>query len=259
MTFTPAAGNGVAIYSAPGAPALQVLPAGSVRLPGLPATPASGTTMVCHDATGTLGRCNPLASVGPKGDKGDKGDTGATGPTGSAGPAGATGPAGAPGPTGATGPAGAAGVAGATGPAGPAGATGPAGPAGPIGPTGPTGATGPAGPQGAVAGVSVMRHGCFSVADPLSNVVAPATLISGSGYTVTSAYGGGQTRSYFIMFDQPPGGLNSTVLLDIRSGPGRSMTANVTRDYVIDLLVTVDVASNISAGENLSVCFSLFR
>lgn len=115
------------------------------------------------------------------------------------------------------------------------------------------------GPQGAVAGVSVMRHGCFTVADPLSNIVAPATLISGSDYTVTSAYGGGQTRSYFIMFDQPPGGLNSTVMLDIRSGPGRSMTANVTRDYMIDLLVTVDVASNISAGENLSVCFLLFR
>lgn len=262
MTLTPAAGSRVVIHSAPGTPALQVLPGGEVRLPNLPATPAIGTTMVCHDATGALGRCNPLASQGPKGDKGDpgeKGDKGDTGATGPAGPVGATGSAGSAGPAGATGSTGATGATGPTGPAGATGPAGPVGPAGPSGPAGPTGATGPAGPQGAVAGVSVMRHGCFSVTDPLSNTLAPATRISGNGYTVTSAYGGGQTRSYFIFFDQPPGGLDSTVLLDIRSSPGRSMAATVKRDNIIDLLVTVDVASNIASGENLSVCFSLFR
>lgn len=95
--------------------------------------------------------------------------------------------------------------------------------------------------------------------DPLSNTLAPATRTSGNGYTVTSAYGGGPTRSYFIMFDQPPGGLDSTVLLDIRSSPGRNMAATVTRGNPIDLLVTVDVGSNIASGENLSACFSLFR
>ncbi|WP_233244408.1 MULTISPECIES: hypothetical protein [unclassified Acidovorax] len=104
-----------------------------------------------------------------------------------------------------------------------------------------------------------MRHGCFSVADPLSNTLAPATLISGNGYSVNPAYGGGQTRSYLIFFDQPPGGLDSTVLLDIRSSSGRNMAATVTRGTVIDLQVTVDVGTNINSGENLSVCFSLLR
>lgn len=82
MSFTPAAGGGVVIHSAPGAPALAVLPTGEVRLPALPATPATATGAVCHDAAGTLTRCDPLAAVGPKGD---------TGATGSQGPAGFSG------------------------------------------------------------------------------------------------------------------------------------------------------------------------
>lgn len=244
ITFTPATGNGVIIHSAPGAPALQVLPTGSVRLPGLPSAPATATNVVCHDAAGTLGRCDPLAAVGAKGDKGDPGDAGPPGPTG---------------PQGATGPAGPKGDAGATGAQGPAGLQGPAGPAGPQGPAGPKGDTGPAGPQGAVAGVATMRHGCFTVQDPLANTLAPATLVSGNGYTVNSAYGGGTSRTYFIFFDTPPGGLDSTVLLDVRSSAGRSLAATVTRGNPIHLLVVVEVRDTIAPGENLNLCFALFR
>ena len=156
LTFTPAAGGGVVIHSAPGAPALAVLPTGEVRLPALPATPATATGAVCHDAAGTLGRCDPLAAVGPKGDKGDKGDLGdpgAQGPAGPTGPKGDTGDTGAQGPAGATGPKGDTGNTGAAGPAGPkgdTGATGAQGPAGSAGPAGPAGADGAQGPAGAM-------------------------------------------------------------------------------------------------------------
>jgi hypothetical protein len=111
-----------------------------------------------------------------------------------------------------------------------------------------------------VAGVSFLRHGCFKVQDPLSNTLAPATILSGTGYTVNPAYGGGQTRTYFIFFDQSPGGTNLTALLDIRTSTGRSLAATYsTTSSFIDLLVTVDVGSTINAGEDLSFCFSVMR
>ena len=163
MSFTPAAGGGVVIHSAPGAPALAVLPTGEVRLPALPATPATATGAVCHDAAGTLTRCDPLATVGPKGDpgaQGPQGDPGPIGPqgnTGSTGPAGPAGPRGDTGATGAQGPAGPAGAAGQPGPAGPTGADGAQGPTGPMGPRGDTGATGSQGPAG-FSGLEVVEH-----------------------------------------------------------------------------------------------------
>lgn len=148
MTFTPAANGAVVIEAPAGTPALRVQPSGAVQLPGLPATAATLTTAVCHDAAGTLGRCDAAALAGSQG------------PAGPAGPAGATGPTGA---TGAT------------------GATGPTGPAGANGATGATGATGPKGDPGTGGGASVVglaetRHGCFS---------ADRTVLSGAGYTVT--------------------------------------------------------------------------
>ncbi|UJB66003.1 collagen-like protein [Acidovorax sp. YS12] len=146
MSFTPAAGGGVVIHSAPGAPALAVLPTGEVRLPALPATLATATGAVCHDAAGTLTRCDPLAAVGPKGDPGAQGPQGDPGPIGPQGSTGSTGPAGPAGPRGDTG---ASGAQGPVGPAGAAGQPGPAGPAGPKGDTGASGAQGPVGPAGA--------------------------------------------------------------------------------------------------------------
>lgn len=305
MTFTPAPGGGVVIHSTPGAPALQVLPSGGVRLPGLPATPAMATSVVCHDAAGTLGRCGPQTGVGQKGDKGDKGDKGekgdpgAAGAPGPAGPAGATGPAGPKGDAGAAGAQGAAGPAGATGPQGPAGSTGPAGPAGadglqgPAGPKGDTGATGaqgpqgdpgpqgsqgpagpagpkgdmgatgpqgPAGPQGAVAGVEDVRHGCFNGTYSTSEPLHPVTFISGSGYTVAPALHPSDTkkRVYFIFFTYPPGGRDTTVLLDVRSSSGHSLPVTVERPNWVDLLLQVDVNS-LQDLETFSVCFMLMR
>ncbi|MDR0225478.1 MAG: hypothetical protein LBI66_03570 [Burkholderiaceae bacterium] len=146
IVLTPPAGGGVLINSGTGSPALRVGPTGSVDLPGLPATAASLTSPVCHDAAGALGRCDP-ASVG-------------MGPTGPAGPAGATGA------TGATGTAGTAGPAGAAGPTGATGATGPEGQPGVAGPTGATGATGSMPPdQGFSA--TVAGSDLFSASAPL--------------------------------------------------------------------------------------------
>ena len=273
MTLTPAAGGAVVIESAPNSPALQVGPSGDVRLPGLPATPAAGTGVVCHDAAGTLGRCSPLTAVGPKGDQGVKGDTGATGaagPQGAAGPAGHIGPAGpkgdagVPGAAGATGPQGAQGPQcpqGPQGPTGAAGASGLQGAPGPQGPQGPKGDTGPTGPQGALAGVSAVRHGCFTVNDAGFNPFAPASLVSGSGYNVNPAISpnGATKRAYFIFFNTPPGGLNSTVLLDVRAITGRSLPATVQRGTPIDLLLEVDLGNGFMPNEGISVCFMLMR
>jgi hypothetical protein len=180
IALTPPNGGGVVLNAAPGTPALRVSPAG-VQLPGLPGTSATFQQVVCRDATGVVGNCDPAAVTGPRGATGAtgatgaRGEAGATGPAGTTGSAGPTGPAGATGSAGATGPAGATGSVGATGPAGvtgstgvtgpagatgaigatgpagatgPVGATGPAGAAGPVGTTGPAGATGAAGPQG---------------------------------------------------------------------------------------------------------------
>ena len=249
MTFTPAAGSGVVIQSASGTPALQVLPTGDVRLPGLPATPATATSAVCHDAAGTLGHCDPQAAVGPQG---DKGDPGAPGPAGPQGPAGAQGAPGAQGLAGPTGP---------TGPTGPAGPKGDAGDTGAQGPAGPKGDTGPAGPQGTVAGVAFVRHGCFVVSGPASNPLAAPSTINGHGYSVNPALDPGDStkRVYFILFDAPPGGLDSTVLLDVRSSTGRSLAATVQRGSPIDLLLKVDLGASFPEAEDLSVCFTLMR
>ena len=194
---------------------------GKVRLPQL-----AGAGFVRADAQGVLSvdAAGPVGPAGPPGPQGPKGDPGSTGATGAQG------------------------------------SPGPQGPTGPEGPQGATGATGPAGPAGTVAGVSFLRHGCFKVQDPLSNTLAPATILSGTGYTVNPAYGGGQTRTYFIFFDQSPGGTNLTALLDIRTSTGRSLAATYsTTSSFIDLLVTVDVGSTINAGEDLSFCFSAMR
>lgn len=197
---------------------------GKVTLPQL-----GSAGFVRADAQGVLS-VDTTGPVGPAGPQGPKGDTGDSGAQGVQGPQGATGPA------------------------------GPTGPTGPQGDTGPQGPQGPAGPAGSVAGVAYLRHGCFKVADPLSNTLAPATLVSGSGYTVNQAYGGGQTRTYFIFFDQPPAGRDFTVLLDIRTSTGRSLAATFdTQTPSIELLVTVDVSNTINAGEDLSFCFSALR
>lgn len=100
MTFTPASGSGVVIYSAPSAPALQVQPDGKVQLPGLPGTPATATTAVCHDAAGTLQRCDPAALAGPAGPIGLQGPPG---PQGIPGLQGLPGTDGAPGADGGNG------------------------------------------------------------------------------------------------------------------------------------------------------------
>jgi hypothetical protein len=198
---------------------------GKVTLPQL-----GGAGFVRADAQGVLSvdATGPVGPAGPQGPKGDAGSNGATGPQGP------------------------------TGPAGPQGDAGPQGPAGPAGSAGPTGPTGPA---GTVAGVSFLRHGCFKVQDPLSNTLAPATIASGTGYTVNPAYGGGQTRTYFIFFTEPAAGKDLTVLLDIRAGStGRGMAAtSTTTTPHIDVLITVDVSNNINAGEELRVCFSALR
>lgn len=152
MTFTPSAGSAVVIESASGAPALRVQPTGQVQLPGLPGTSATSTQAVCHDAAGTLSRCDPAALGGSPG---PAGATGATGPAGPTGPAGATG---------ASGPAGPAGTTGATGSAGPKGDRGDPGPGG----------------GGSITGLSEVRHGCFTAA---------AAVTSGAGYSVTQTAG----------------------------------------------------------------------
>lgn len=203
MTFTPAPGSGVVIHSVPSAPALQVLPSGGVRLPGLPATPATATSTVCHNAACTLSRCGPQTGVGQKGDKGEKGEKGDPGAAG---------------------------------------------------------APGPAGPQGAVAGVEDVRHGCFNGTYSTSEPLHPVTFISGSGYTVAPALHPSDTkkRVYFIFFTYPPGGRDTTVLLDVRSSSGHSLPVTVERPNWVDLLLQVDVNS-LQELETFSVCFMLMR
>lgn len=65
VTMTPPTGGNVVINSAPATPALVVQPAQQVKLPGLPAA-AVYTQGVCHDASGTLGRCDAQVP-GPSG------------------------------------------------------------------------------------------------------------------------------------------------------------------------------------------------
>lgn len=225
MTFTPAAGGGVVVHSAPGAPALQVLPSGEVRLPGLPAAPAMAAGVVCHDTAGTLGRCDPLAAVGAKGDKGDPGEPGAPGAKGDKGD------------------------------------KGDQGDRGDKGDKGDKGEQGDPGPPGAAAAVPVMRHGCFTVAMPAMDRMQPAVITSGQNYVVSAALHptDAAKRVYFVIFDTPPGGLDSTVLLDVRSSSGRALDATVERHYVLDLILQVNLGATFPSEEGLSVCFTLVR
>ena len=56
------------------------------------------------------------------------------------------------------------------------------------------------------------------------------------------------------------GGLDSTVLLDARnSTTGRGIPIKVQRGSPIHLTLTVNVDNEFTAGQALSVCFSLFR
>ncbi len=113
IVLTPPNGGGVLLNSAPNTPALRVGPAG-VQLPGLPNTSATFQQVVCRDATGVVGNCDPAAITGPRGATGATGATGAPGATGAQGEAGATGPAGPQGVQGTTGPAGVQGPVGLT-------------------------------------------------------------------------------------------------------------------------------------------------
>ena len=148
IAFTPPPGGGVVVNSSANTPGLRVDPAG-VQLPGLPSSPATLSSIVCHDGSGVLGRCNPASTAGAQGVPGPRGDTGATGATG------------------------------ATGPQGPKGDTGDRGLVGPAGPQGVIGAQGVPGAAGAsVTGVAEARQGCFG---PTANV------LSGSNYSVSAA------------------------------------------------------------------------
>lgn len=221
MTLTPAAGSGVVIDSAPGSPALRVQPTGAVQVPGLPGTPATLTTAVCHDANGTLGRCDPAALAGAQG------------------PAGATGPAGPAGPTGATGPAGPVGAAGATGPAGAAGAPGAAGAIGP---------QGPAGAGGGLTGLTEVRHGCFS---------ANAAVISGAGYTVSLTVIG-TTVGYTVSFTPAVGAGSYTLLQDGRTSTGRALAIITGGDTASGLTFAPGWLD--AGGETIQrICFMLAR
>lgn len=221
MTLTPAAGSATVIQSAGGAAALRVQSNGEVQLPGIAATPAAGTTAVCHDANGTLGRCDPAALAGTQG------------PAGPAGPAGATGPQGAPGAAGVQGPKGDAWLVKATAEA--AGPNCAAGgqrldfgkdtnsnsvlDAGEISSTsyacnGAQGAQGVQGIQGppgtgGVSGLTEVRHGCFD---------AVGTIASGAGYSVAVASG-----VYTVSFNPAVGAGNYSLMLDGRTSTGRAL------------------------------------
>lgn len=218
MTLTPAAGSATVIQSAAGAAALRVQSNGEVQLPGIAATPAAGITAVCHDANGTLGRCDPAALAGTQG------------PAGPAGPAGATGPQGA---AGVQGPKGDAWMVNATTEA--VGANCASGgyrldvgkdanannalDAGEItstryacnGAQGVQGVQGIQGPPGAggVSGVTEVHHGCFDAA---------GTVASGSGYSVALASG-----VYTVSFSPAVGAGNYSLMLDGRTSTGRAL------------------------------------
>ncbi|MEZ5643047.1 MAG: hypothetical protein R3E70_13595 [Burkholderiaceae bacterium] len=201
VTLTPPSGGNVVINSDTGMPGLIVAPGQQVQVPGLAGAPTY-SSVVCRDASGVLGQCDPQALVGPTGPTGPTGPQGATGPTGLQGPAGATGPAG---PAGATGP---------QGPIGPTGAQGPTGATGAQGPVGPLGPTGPQGPAGSgIVGLTEVRHGCFNGAG------APQT---GSGYTVSRS-----GNSYTVTFATGMGGTYS-LMMDGRASNGRSLAMGAT-------------------------------
>ena len=112
----------------------------------------------------------PICCVGPIGPLGPYGPSGVSGPSGPSG--------GPPGPLGPSGESGPSGPLGLTGPSGPIGLTGPIGPSG--------GPTGPSGPQGNNNITLPPVVGCLGLnfGEILLTRVA-ATLVQGSGYTVT--------------------------------------------------------------------------
>jgi hypothetical protein len=107
----------------------------------------------------------------------------------------------------------------------------------------------------------VMRHGCFTVAMPAMDRMQPAVITSGQNYVVSAALHptDAAKRVYFVIFDTPPGGLDSTVLLDVRSSSGRALDATVERHYVLDLILQVNLGATFPSEEGLSVCFTLVR
>ena len=167
MTLTAPSNGNIVLRSAPAAPALVVAPGQQVRVPGLPATPATLNSAVCHDASGALGRCDPTALSQP-------------GPTGPAGPIG---------------------PAGAIGPAGPTGQTGPQGPAGPQGPTGLQGPIGPQGAPGAsVSGLAEVRHGCFNGAAGVVSGAGYSVARAANVYTISFSTAMA-VRAYTVVLD----------------------------------------------------------
>ena len=155
ITFTPPPGGGVVLNSSAGAPGLRVGPSG-VQLPALPATPANLSSVVCHDGSGVLGRCDPASTTGAQGIPGPRGDTGATG------------------------------VVGPVGPQGPKGDTGDRGVAGPAGPQGAVGAQGVPGAAGtSVTGLAEVRQGCFGAAANVLSGSAYSVAVAGKVFTVT--------------------------------------------------------------------------
>ena len=256
MTLTPSAGSATIIQSAAGAAAVRVQPNGDVQLPGIAATPAAGTTAVCHDANGTLGRCDPAALAGVQG------------PAGSTGPAGPQGTTGATGATGAQGGKGDAWLVKATAEAAGANcATGgqrldfgfDSSANGALEPGEVTrtsyvcnGAQGAQGVQGlkgdpgvgGVTGLEEVRHGCFN---------ASAGVQSGSGYAVALS---GST--YTVTFSPVPGAGNYTLLLDGRTSTGRALA--LTSGGTLNTGVTIAPGWLDAGGETVQrICFMVAR
>ena len=260
MTFTPAPGSGVVIDSSAGTPALRVQPTGEVQVPGLLGTPAAGSAAVCHDANGTLGRCDPTALAGTPGPLGPAGPAGDTGPAGAVGVAGPTGAAGTKGLT--------ARVASSVEPIGANCATGGVRlaqgldtndngtlDAGEItqtsyvcnGAQGAVGATGPQGPAGAtLTGLAEVRHGCFN---------KDAVAVSGAGYSVAKDAGG----TFAVSFAPALGAGDYTLLLDARTSTGRALAVNTTGDVNTGMVFTPGWLAADGPETIARICFMLAR
>lgn len=260
MALTPPAGGSLVINSSAGTPALKVSPGRVVQLPGLPGA-ANFSSVVCHDANGTLGNCEPssLSTPGPQGAIGPQGPVGPVGPTGAQGPTGSQGVTGSQGEVGALGPAGPSGspgVQGPVGPAGPMGATGAQGSTGAQGVTGAQGATGvqgntgsqgpigPVGPAGSgIAGLTEARHGCFSAAGVVTR---------GTGFNVSVA-----NTVYTVTYTTALGSDNYTLITDARANNGRSLAVGASSLTTTSSVLTLGW---LDANETVtSVCFMAAR
>lgn len=253
MVLTPAPASAVVLQSAGGSDALRVLPSGAIQLPGVPATPASGTAAVCHDAQGTLVRCDPAALAGTQG------------PAGPAGPQGVAGPAG---PAGATGPRGNAWLVKASAEA--AGGNCATGgqrldfgmdananntlDAGEISGTsyvcnGVQGLQGVQGPKGdpgtgGVTGLTEARHGCFD---------GSGTVLSGTGFTIAAA-----GSAYTATFSPAPGAGTYSLFLDGRTSTGRALALTASGTPAAGITMTAGWLD--AGGETVQrICFMLAR